>query len=125
SGTVTLTASGALFEAGHDGTRLQLRGKQVLITSVDSPTVVTVDVIEDLPNADPTIDWAESAFSAVRGWPATVAFHQDRLVIGGSRDLPNRLWFSQSGDLFNFNLGSGQDDEAIEFAILSDQVNAI
>lgn len=125
TGTITLTASSAIFEAGHDGTRLQVRGKQVLITSVNSPTVVTVSAIEDLPNADATIDWAESAFSPVRGWPASVAFHQDRLVIGGSRDMPNRLWFSQSGDLFNFNLGTGLDDEAIEFAILSDQVNAI
>lgn len=61
----------------------------------------------------------------MRGYPATVAFHQDRLVIGGSRDLPNRLWFSKSGDLFNFDLGEGLDDESIEFAILSDQVNAI
>lgn len=125
SGTITLTASAPVFDAAHDETRLQIRGKQVRITSVDSPTVVTASVIETLPNADPTIDWAESAFSFVRGWPATVAFHQDRLVIGGSRDLPNRLWFSQSGDLFNFNTGTGQDDEAIEFAILSDQVNAI
>ena len=36
-----------------------------------------------------------------------------------------RLWFSKSGDLFNFDLGTGLDDEAIEFGILSDQVNAI
>jgi hypothetical protein len=54
-----------------------------------------------------------------------VTFHQDRLVIGGSRDLPNRLWLSKSADLFNFDLGEGLDDEGIEFAILSDQVNAI
>lgn len=125
TGTITLTASASVFEADHDGTRLQVKDKQVEITSVDSPTVVTVSVIEDLPNTDASIDWAESAFSAVRGYPATVAFHQDRLVIGGSRDLPNRLWFSKSGDLFNFDLGEGLDDEAIEFAILSDQVNAI
>jgi hypothetical protein len=46
-------------------------------------------------------------------------------VIGGSRDLPNRMWFSQSGDLFNFYLGAGLDSEAIEFGIFSDQVNAI
>jgi hypothetical protein len=39
--------------------------------------------------------------------------------------LPNRLWFSKSGDLFNFDLGEGLDDDAIEFSILSDQVNAI
>jgi hypothetical protein len=47
------------------------------------------------------------------------------MVIGGSRDLPNRLWMSKSADLFNFDLGSGLDDEAIEFPILSDQVNAV
>jgi len=32
---------------------------------------------------------------------------------------------SKSADLFNFDLGTGLDDEGIEFAILSDQVNAI
>ena len=125
TGSITLTASEDVFEEGHEGTRMRVAGKEVEITDYDSATVVTVDVIEDLPNTDATIDWFEQAFSAVRGYPATVAFHQDRLVIGGSRDLPNRLWFSKSGDLFNFDLGEGLDDEAIEFAILSDQVNAI
>ncbi len=125
TGSITLTASEDVFEEGHEGTRMRVAGKEVEITDYDSATVVTVDVIEDLPNTDVTIDWFEQAFSPVRGYPATVAFHQDRLVIGGSRDLPNRLWFSKSGDLFNFDLGEGLDDEGIEFAILSDQVNAI
>lgn len=125
TGTISLTASVPVFDAGHDGVRLRVDGCEVVITSVDSPTVVTADVIEDLPDTDPTIDWSEQVFSPVRGYPVSVAFHQDRLVIGGSRDLPNRLWFSKSGDLFNFDLGEGLDDEAIEFAILSDQVNAI
>ncbi|MCB9981579.1 MAG: hypothetical protein H6860_04185 [Rhodospirillales bacterium] len=125
TGSITLTASASVFDAGHEGTRLRVAGSEVEITDYDSPTVVTVTTIEDLPNTDPTIDWFEQAFSPVRGYPATVAFHQDRLVIGGSRDLPNRLWFSKSGDLFNFDLGEGLDDESIEFAILSDQVNAI
>lgn len=125
SGSITLTASAPVFDEAHNGTRLQVRGKQVLITAVHSPTVVSAEVIEELPNDEATIDWAESAFSPIRGYPATVAFHQDRLVLGGSRDLPNRLWFSKSGDLFNFDVGTGLDDEAIEFAILSDQVNAI
>ncbi len=125
TGTITLSASEDVFFPGHAGTRLQIGGKQVEITSYDSPTVVTVSVIEDLSGTDATIDWFEQAFSAVHGYPVTVAFHQDRLVIGGSKDLPNRLWFSRSGDLFNFDLGTGLDDEAIEFSILSDQVNAI
>ena len=142
SGDITLTASADIFEAGHEGTRLRVRGIDIDITDFDSPTVVSGTVIpkpnpdydaEDvsseeflyLPDTDATIDWFEQAFSPARGYPVTVAFHQDRLVIGGSRDLPNRLWFSKSGDLFNFDLGDGLDDEAIEFSILSDQVNAI
>lgn len=125
SGSITLTASADVFALGHEGTRMRVGGKEVEVTDYDSPTVITVTTIEDLSSTDATIDWAEQAFSAVRGYPANVAFHQDRLVIGGSRDLPNRLWFSKSGDLFNFDLGTGLDDEAIEFAILSDQVNAI
>lgn len=125
TGTITLTASATVFDASHAGTRLRVGGKEVSILSVSSPTVVTANVIQTLSGTAATIDWEEQAFSAVRGYPVSVAFHQDRLIIGGSRDLPNRLWFSKSGDLFNFDLGTGLDDEAIEFAILSDQVNAI
>ncbi|PZQ48713.1 MAG: hypothetical protein DI551_01115 [Micavibrio aeruginosavorus] len=125
AGTITLSASASVFQAGHAGTRLRVGGKEVSITTVNSPTIVTATVIQTLSAATATIDWAEQSFSPVRGYPATVAFHQDRLVIGGSRDMPNRLWFSKSGDLFNFDLGTGLDDESIEFAILSDQVNAI
>lgn len=125
TGTVNITASSDFFVEGHEGTRLRIKGKEVLITDVASPTVAAVTVIETLTGTAATDDWAEQSFSAVRGYPMTVAFHQDRLVIGGSRDLPNRLWFSQTGDLWNFDLGSGLDDEAIEFGIFSDQVNAI
>ncbi len=125
TGTITLTASANVFVAAHEGGRLRIGHKEVVITEFNSPTVVTVSVIETLLATTPTIDWQEQAFSAVRGYPGMVAFHQGRLVIGGSRDLPNRLWFSKSGDLFNFDLGTGLDDESIEFAILSDQVNAI
>lgn len=125
TGTITITASANVFDAGHENTRLRIGGKEVLITDYDSATVVTATVIQTLSSTSATIDWEEQAFSPVRGYPTSVAFHQDRLVIGGSRDLPNRLWFSRSGDLFNFDIGTGLDDEAIEFSILSDQVNAI
>lgn len=125
TGTITLTTSANFFESGHAGTRMRVGGKEVNVTSISSPTVATASVLQTLSGTSATIDWAEAAFSPVRGYAGTVAFHQDRLVIGGSRDLPNRLWFSKSGDLFNFDLGTGLDDESIEFAILSDQVNAI
>ncbi len=125
SGTVTLTASASVFDAGHVGARFRLQNKEVEITAVGSATSATASVKETLAGTAASKDWEEQSFSAVRGWPTAACFHQDRLVIGGSRDLPNRLWLSKSADLFNFDLGEGLDDEAIEFAILSDQVNAI
>ena len=125
TGTVTLTASDDVFVAGHAGIRFRLENKEVEITAVTSATQATALAKETLASTAATKDWEEQAFSAVRGWPLSVNFHQDRMVIGGSRDLPNRLWLSKSSDLFNFDLGTGLDDEAIEFAILSDQVNAI
>ncbi|MCQ4159771.1 hypothetical protein NON00_07500 [Roseomonas sp. GC11] len=125
SGSVTLTASAAVFEAGHVGARFRLGGRRMLVTAVASATSATAAVEETLSATTATVDWDEAAFSAVHGWPVTACFHQDRLVLGGARELPNRLWLSRSGDLFNFDLGTGLDDQAIEFGLLSDQVNAI
>ncbi len=125
SGTVTLTASADVFQANHVGLRLRLQQKEVVITAVTSGTKATVEVKKTLVGTTATTDWEEQTMSALRGWPISACFHQDRLVIGGTRDLPNRLWMSKSSDLFNFDLGTGLDDEAIEFALLSDQVNAI
>lgn len=125
SGTITVTASEDVFDSNHVGVRFRIGDKEIEISTVTSATVATAVVKETLSATTATKDWEEQAFSPVRGWPTTVVFHQDRMVIGGSRDLPNRLWFSKSADLFNFDLGEGLDDESIEFAILSDQVNAI
>ena len=125
TGLVTLTASANIFVSAHNGTRFRIAGKEVIINDVLSPTIAKANVVQTLAATTATLDWQEQAFSAVHGWPVSCAFHQDRLVIGGSRDLPNRLWLSCSGDIFNFDLGTALDDEAIEFAIVSDQVNAI
>ncbi|MDJ0386731.1 hypothetical protein QMO56_01280 [Roseomonas sp. E05] len=125
SGSITLTASAAFFQANHAGVRLRLRGKRLRLTAILSGTSAIAEMEEALTETTASADWDEAAFSPVRGWPVCACFHQDRLVLGGSRDLPNRLWLSRSGDLFNFDLGTGLDDQAIEFGLLSDQVNAI
>ena len=43
--------------------------------------------------------------------------YQNRLVVGGSRSLPDWVWLSKSGAYFNFDLGTGLDDEAIAFRL--------
>ena len=126
SGNITISASANIFSQNHVNCYFKIADKQVLITSVNANGLsARARVKQNLINTSATKDWQEQAFSPARGWPVSCIFHQDRLVIGGSRNLPNRLWLSKSSDLFNFDLGTGKDDEAIEFAILSDQVNAI
>ncbi|MCP4393318.1 MAG: hypothetical protein GY804_03475 [Alphaproteobacteria bacterium] len=126
TGNITIAASSAIFSADYVGKRILFTdGGEVEITGFTSSSNVSAVVKKDLSSAEETKNWKEQSFSDVKGWPTSVTFHQDRLVIGGSRSLPNRIWFSKSSDWFNFDLGVGDDDEAIEFAILSDQVNAI
>lgn len=132
TGDVTLTASADVFKLSHVGCQFKLAQGYVRIDTYESPTSVKGKVLKKLiSDADDTTSltatrsWGEPAFDDEKGYPATVAFYQSRLVFGGSRKLPNYLWFSQSGDLTNFELGEGYDAEAIEFSILSDQSNAI
>lgn len=125
SGTLTLTASAPFFVAAHADCHLRLDKKVVKIVSVTDPTHATANAVETLVNLQTTSAWEEQAFSPARGWPCTAVFHQARLVFGGSRDLPNRIWMSRTADIANFSLGTGLDDEGIEFALLADQVNAI
>jgi hypothetical protein len=128
TGTVTLTASSGVFTAEHLGAIFRIRGEQIEITSVASPTsadglvlqpggLTDPDGVGPELATDPTIDWDEQSFSDARGWPITISFHQNRMVIGGSRDLPNGLWLSRSGRFLNFDLGTGLDDEAIAFRL--------
>lgn len=122
---ISLTASGDIFDDSFLGIRLAIDGGEVEIFDIQSSTQAKAVVKVKLQNNNPSSDWLEQAFSSKRGYPNSITFHQNRLVIGGSKSLPNRIWFSKTGDYFNFDLGSGLDDEAIEFDILSDKVNHI
>ena len=125
NGNITLTADADLFNQNYVGIRLRINDGEAKITSVSDARNCKADVTKNLGNGNETTEWEEQAFSKLRGYPNSVTFHQDRMVIGGSRSLPNHLWLSKSSDLFNFDIGTGLDDEAIDFAILSDQVNAV
>ena len=85
-------------------------------TSVDgggAPKIVT--------NA-PTTDWEEQSYSAIRGFPAAICFHEGRLWFGGTLAQPDGIWASMSGEFFNFNTGTALDNEAI---VLSSSVGEL
>lgn len=125
SGNVTVNAVNEIFDEKYIGSHIKIYGGLIKITGFNNTRQLSGTVVKNLSSGASTTDWEEEAFSPRRGYPVSITFHQDRMVIGGSRSLPNRLWLSKSSDLFNFDLGKGLDDEAIEFAILSDQVNGI
>ena len=72
-----------------------------------------------------TTHWSEQAFSAVRGYPAAVAFHENRLVYGGTIAQPDALWLSQIGSFFNFDVGDAADTDSINLVAATGTVNEI
>ncbi len=76
----------------------------------------------------PTYDFgsgSEAVWSSSRGWPKSVTFFEGRLWFGGSLSRPQSLWGSVTNDFYNFDVGTGLDDEAIAVTLDTDQVNAI
>lgn len=67
----------------------------------------------------------EDTWSATRGWPRSATFHEGRLYFGGSKSRPNTVWGSRVIDYFNFNPGTGLDDESVEATINTNQLNSI
>lgn len=121
----SLRTTGPYFLPGHVGTSIRFQDWIVPIVEYIDATLVRVEPPEAMPINVPTYDYSEPAFSALRGYPRSVTFHQGRLVVGGTRDLPNRVWMSRIGSFFDFAPGTGLDDEGIDLALMSDQVNAI
>ena len=80
----------------------------VRITAVNSPTTATATVITELVDTSETTEWREGYWSDFRGWPQTVAFHQQRLVYGGSESYPQTIWFGRQDpdDYGNFTEGT-------------------
>ena len=61
-----------------------------------------------------TSEWQEQSYSALRGYPAAVTFHQNRLWFGGTLSQPDGIWGSKSGQFFNFDIGDAEDDDALD-----------
>jgi hypothetical protein len=73
----------------------------------------------------PTTSWEEQSYSVLRGFPGAVTFHQNRLVFGGTLSQPDSIWFSKSGQYYNFDVGIGKDDEAIHITASIGEINQI
>jgi len=133
SGKVTLTASSAVFSAGSVGQYVnatpQGRAKIVKYNSTTS-----VDAITEFPffntSAIANGSWEyesgyENVWSATRGYPRSVTFHEGRLYFGGSKSRPSTIWGSKVGLFFDFLATEGLDDDAVEATLDTNTFNAI
>ena len=138
---ITVTASAALFDYDGDldddaqsqvGSLWRIEGGVVKIVTVTSTTVATADVqaepdgtAGDLASGADRTDWAEGAFSAYRGYPSTISFHEQRLAYANTSHEPQKFWMSVIGAYDNFDVGTTADDDACTFEVASEQRSAI
>lgn len=122
---ITLTLSSDYWTTSHVNTIIRHKKKEILVTAVTSATVATGTVRETLTDTNADGDWDEQVFSVAHGWPRTVRFFGGRLFFGGSRDLPSHVFGSNVGAYFKFDVGTGQDNEAIQHLIAENQIGEI
>jgi len=133
-GNITITTSGGTFSASDVGQYIEANdgiGRARIVNFVSSSEV---DAIVEIPffNTDAISagSWFiergyEDTWSASKGWPRTVTFHQGRLYFGGSKSRPNTIFASRVARFFDFNPGETLDDDAIIATLATDSVNAI
>lgn len=133
SGKVTLTASAGVFNSGHVGQYINAdpQGRAKIVEYVSS---TVVNAVTEFPffstSAIASGDWEletgyENVWSASKGWPRTVTFHQGRLFFGGSKSRPSTIWGSKVGLFFDFEAVEGLDDDAVEATLDTNTFNAI
>ena len=61
----------------------------------------------------PITTWDEQSYSSLRGFPAAVTFHENRLVFAGTLAQPDSIWLSKSAAYYNFDVGDALDNDSI------------
>ena len=105
-------------------TGLDIQG-YVKITTVANSYAATATVMKMLTKSTATTDWAEGSWSDVRGWPARVTFHQQRLFMARTDYEPQNIWGSKSFVYDDFALDGGENDDAINIQLASNEANEI
>ena len=136
TGFIELTAGGGVFNSGHVEQYINIKdgygyGRARIVTYVSSSKVkAQVEIPFSQTSAYGSGEWEletgyEHVWSASKGWPKSVTFHEGRLFFGGSKSRPSTVWGSRVGDVFNFDKQTSLDDDAVEATLDVDQFNAI
>ena len=79
----------------------------------------------DLTTHSPTTEWDEQSYSAVRGFPSAVTFHENRLAFAGTLAQPDSVWMSKSALYYNFDVGEAKDNDSIQLTAAIGEIQQI
>ena len=120
------TTTADFFTNDSVGQTILAISKQWVVESVQTARIATVYTNGNFSfPGSPVYDWYECVFSNKRGWPSCVSFYQNRLIFAGTPSVPNGVWMSKTGDYYNFDTGTGLDDDAIYTALMASQHHQI
>lgn len=133
SGNVTLTSQHSAFSAASVGQYINAspQGRARIVQFV---SVTVVKAITEFPFFDTSNiaqgSWEvesgyEDVWSATKGFPNSVTFHEGRLYFGGSKSRPSTIWGSKIGLFFDFQPTESLDDDAVEATLDTNDLNVI
>lgn len=126
----TFTASAATFSSDWEGEEIEFTDDAGTVHHIEFTTYLSsttfTGTFDTAPsNTNASANWKEQVFSSRHGYARSVTFHDQRLIFGGSKELPNHLFMSKAGEFFNFDVGTGLDDESIQIQIAENQISEI
>ena len=133
SGNVTITASAGVFSAGNVNQYIN-SSPQGRAKIVEFVSTTEVKAVTEYPFFSTALiasgNWEleagyESVWSATKGYPRSVTFHEGRLYFGGSKSRPSTIWGSKVGLFFDFYATELLDDDAVEATLDTSQLNVI
>lgn len=125
-GVATVVASDSLFDDNWVGDDILFSNGYFNIATVNSATEAGINISSTLSAHTASATWSRAAWNADDGFPAAIAFYEDRLAFAATSAKPQTMWLSESGDYTAFGQSSPiVDTDSCEYTINSDQVNAI
>lgn len=120
--------TGTGWVAEDVGSYVRINSGLVLIKSITSAQVAVGTIRTDLSATQAASPGAwtreDTVWTEEFGYPGAVTLYQQRLVLAGSPQYPQTIWWSETGVYLSFELGT-DDDDAISFTLSSDQLNPI
>ena len=131
------------WAAGDEGRLVRVKNSSgwswIILDTIVSPTEAHGQIqgsgdLPGIPAGAPQVAWRMGLYSPRLGYPATVTLHEQRLVLGGPQEIPDRIDGSavaafdnfapgiNGGDAYGYALGSKNVNRVVEFGVGNDLI---